>query len=80
MLDEPPWRLLRSAEGGRGGRIFWSIKHEGTNWRSYTTMEDARLSVFKYIETFYNPRRRRQTLGYKSPDQFEAEHATTHAA
>ena len=44
------------------------------------TLNDARLSVFKYIETFYNPRRRHQTLGYKSPDQFEAEHAPARAA
>lgn len=43
-------------------------------------MADARLSVFRYIETFYNPRRRHQTLGHKSLDQFEAEHATAQAA
>lgn len=61
-------------------RFFWSLKHEWTNHRAYATMADARLSVFGYIETFYNPRRRHQTLGYKSPDQFEAEHAPAQAA
>jgi transposase InsO family protein len=28
--------------------------------------EDARLSVFKYIETFYNPVRLLQAIGYQS--------------
>ncbi|TWT48971.1 hypothetical protein Pla111_07490 [Botrimarina hoheduenensis] len=61
-------------------RFFWSLKHEWTNHRAYATLDDARLSVFRYIEAFYNPRRRHQTLGYKSPDQFEAEHAPAQAA
>ncbi len=36
----------------------------------------ARLSVFKYIEIFYNSKRIHQTLDYKTPDQYEAENAT----
>jgi putative transposase len=40
----------------------------------------TRLSVFKYIETFYNTERLHQTLGYKSPNQFEAEYVTVVAA
>ncbi|CAE7259191.1 nisX1, partial [Symbiodinium sp. CCMP2456] len=48
-------------------RFFWSLKHEWTNWRAHATMDEARLSVFRYIETFYNSRRRHQTLGYKFP-------------
>jgi len=43
-------------------------------------LEEARLSVFKYIETFYNRERIRQTLGYKTPDQYEAENAPAIAA
>lgn len=61
-------------------RFFWSLKQEWTNWREYADLDDAGLSVFRYIETFYNPRRRHQTLGYKSPDQFEADHAPVLAA
>ncbi len=61
-------------------RFFWSLKHEWTNWRAYATRDEARLSVFRYIETFYNPKRRHQTLGYQSPDQFEADHAPALAA
>ena len=46
----------------------------------YENLEAARRSVFKYIETFYNPERLHQTLDYKSPDQFEADHAPAAAA
>ncbi|MEO8497044.1 MAG: integrase core domain-containing protein, partial [Planctomycetota bacterium] len=52
-------------------RFFWSLKHEWTKHESYADLEDARLSVFRYIETFYNRIRLHQTLEYRSPDQFE---------
>jgi putative transposase len=61
-------------------RFFWSLKHEWTNHESYADLQEARLSVFKYFETFYNPVRIHQTLGYLSPNQYEAEHAPAIAA
>jgi putative transposase len=61
-------------------RFFWSLKHEWTHHESFANLADARLSVFKYIETFYNPVRLHQTLGYRSPNQFEADHAPATAA
>jgi putative transposase len=61
-------------------RFFWSLKHEWTKHETFPDLEAARLSVFKYIETFYNPVRLHQSLGYKSPDQFETEYAPVLAA
>ena len=61
-------------------RFFWSLKHEWTNHENFHSLEEARLSVFRYIETFYNPQRLHQTLGYLSPNQFEAVHAPATAA
>lgn len=61
-------------------RFFWSLKHEWTNHENFQHLADARLSVFRYIETFYNPQRLHQTLGYLTPNQFEAEHAPASAA
>ena len=61
-------------------RFFWSLKHEWTNHDNFHNQADARLSVFRYIETFYNPERLHQTLGYLSPNQFEAVHAPATAA
>jgi putative transposase len=61
-------------------RFFWSLKHEWTNHERFHNLEEARLSVFQYIETFYNSQRLHQTLGYLSPNQFEAVHAPATAA
>ena len=61
-------------------RFFWSLKHEWTKHESFENLEAARLSVFKYVETFYNPVRLHQSLGYKSPDKFEADYAPAIAA
>ena len=61
-------------------RFFWSLKHEWTNHESFANLAEARLSVFKYIKTFYNSVRLHQTLGYQTPNQFEAEHAPATAA
>ncbi len=35
------------------------------------TKAAAKLMIFDYIETFYNPRRRHSALAYRSPQQFE---------
>ncbi len=61
-------------------RFFWSLKHEWTKHESFQNLDEARLSVFKYIETFYNSQRIHQTLGYQTANQFEAKHATAIAA
>jgi putative transposase len=61
-------------------RFFWSLKHEWTKHQEFDNLEDARLSVFKYIETFYNPLRIHETLGYLSPDEYEAVNAPAVAA
>ena len=61
-------------------RFFWSLKHEWTNHQHFHHLEHTRLSVFKYIETFYNPLRIHQTLAYLSPNQYEAVHAPAQAA
>ena len=52
---------------------FWgTLKTELVYHRNYQTREEARQSVFQYIECWYNRRRRHSAIGYKSPEQFEA--------
>jgi transposase InsO family protein len=36
----------------------------------YRTREEARYSLFEFIEVFYNRKRKHSTLGYKSPVEF----------
>jgi len=55
-------------------RFFWSLKHEWTKFETFDNIADARLSVFQYIETFYNSKRVHQTLGYRTPDEFKEHH------
>ncbi|MGK0271096.1 MAG: putative transposase [Cocleimonas sp.] len=40
-------------------------------WEDYKTRDQARKSIFNYIEVFYNRKRRHSYLGYISPDDFE---------
>jgi putative transposase len=61
-------------------RFFWSLKHEWVKHLSYANLDETELSVFQYIETFYNSVRLHQTLGYTSPNDYEAEHAPAQAA
>ena len=56
-------------------RFFWSLKHEWTKHETYADLDSARLSVFKYIDVFYNRQRLHQALGYQTPEEFEADHA-----
>ena len=56
-------------------RFFWSLKKEWTNHCDYVNLADARASVFRYIEVFYNRQRIHEALGYLTPEQYEAVNA-----
>ena len=52
---------------------FWStLKTELVHHEHYATREQARASIFEYIEVFYNRKRLHSSLGYVSPETFEA--------
>jgi putative transposase len=52
---------------------FWAtLKKELVNHERYQTRDQARASIFEYIEVFYNRVRLHSSLGYKSPEAFEA--------
>jgi len=56
--------------------FFGTLKTELVDDEDYKTKDEARASLFHYIETFYNRRRRHSFLGYLSPVEFEARHAS----
>jgi len=49
-----------------------TIKTELIHRTRWETREQARAEVYMYIETWYNTKRLHSTLGYRSPDEFEA--------
>jgi putative transposase len=51
--------------------FFASLKKELTHGEIFATREEARSSLFQYIEVFYNRIRRHSSLGYKSPAEYE---------
>ena len=52
---------------------FWStLKNELVNHERYATRQQARQSIFEYIEVFYNRQRIHSSIGYQSPEAFEA--------
>jgi putative transposase len=53
---------------------FGRLKRELTHHESYATREEARASVFEYVEVFYNRVRRHSTLGYVAPAEYERTH------
>ena len=53
--------------------FFKSLKVEWVYKHSYSHRLEAELSVFQWIETWYNRRRMHSNLGYKSIEEFEIE-------
>jgi transposase InsO family protein len=52
---------------------FWAtLKTELVHHEHYATHEQARASIFEYVEVFYNRKRLHSALGYQSPETFEA--------
>jgi transposase InsO family protein len=51
--------------------FFHTMKVEEVYGQSYSTRQEAKLSIFEYIEVFYNRLRKHSQFGYQSPHQFE---------
>lgn len=51
--------------------FFHTLKTEWTGWENYQTIEEAKRSIFEFIEIFYNRKRLHSTLNYLSRVEFE---------
>jgi transposase InsO family protein len=58
--------------------FFASLKKELVHHEDYATREQARASIFEYIEAFYNRVRRHSSLGYVAPAEYERAHNPNH--
>jgi putative transposase len=51
--------------------FFATLEFELLMKNDWHTRDEARRGIFRYIETWYNRKRRHSTLGYVSPETFE---------
>ena len=49
-----------------------TLKHEMLQGGCFENASDARIEIFEYIDGYYNTHRKHSALGYKTPNQFEA--------
>lgn len=57
--------------------FFHTLKTEHVYLCNYQTKKEAALSIFEYIEVFYNRKRLHSTLNYLSPIEFELQENTS---
>jgi transposase InsO family protein len=58
--------------------FFASLKRELIHDERYTSRDQAKASVFEYIEAFYNRIRLHSSLGFLSPEVFERTYNSKH--
>jgi len=51
--------------------FFGTLKTELVHGERYRSRLEARLSIFEYVEVFYNRQRSHSALGYRSPEEYE---------
>jgi putative transposase len=54
--------------------FFGTLEAELLDRYTFRSQVDGRMAIFRYIEGWYNPKRRHSSLGYLSPANFEARH------
>jgi len=60
--------------------FFATLECELIERETFDTKSEARLSVFEFIEGWYNPDRLHSSLGYQSPNRYEKEyHSREHS-
>jgi putative transposase len=70
---------MRASMSGKGDcydnavaeSFFSTLEFELLMKHDWHTREEARRAIFRYIETWYNRKRRHSTLGYVSPAEYE---------
>ncbi|HER4794107.1 TPA: transposase, partial [Streptococcus pyogenes NGAS104] len=73
------WKKCKSSMSRKGNpydnalmeSFYKTLKKELVNDAHFATIEQAKLEIFKYSETCYNPKRLHSALGYLSPVEFE---------
>jgi transposase InsO family protein len=51
--------------------FFKTLKYDGDIKKVFKTKQEAKLTIFEFIEVFYNKKRRHSALGYLTPQEAE---------
>ena len=51
--------------------FFKFLKLEETDRKTYSNIDDLKISLFEYIDGFYNPKRPHSANNFISPNDFE---------
>ncbi|MBK5937540.1 hypothetical protein CCR81_12045 [Halorhodospira halophila] len=54
--------------------FFATLECELLRRKALRSRDEAEQELFRFIEGWYNPRRRHSALGYRAPMEFEAEY------
>lgn len=65
-------RLANPYDNARTESFMGTLKTEMSGDGPFEDIEDARARLFDYIDVFYNRRRLHSSIGYLSPNEFEA--------
>jgi putative transposase len=66
-------RAGRPWENGKCESFIKTLKQEEINARSYSNLEELGQHIEEFMEQIYNRQRLHSALGYRTPEQFEAE-------
>lgn len=70
-IDSSMGRVRTCFDNAVAESFFATLKKERINRYSWPTRHDAQLTLFDYIERWYNVKRRHSTLGYLTPAEYE---------
>jgi transposase InsO family protein len=71
-------RVAQCWDNAPSESFFVSLKRELVHDEGYISRDEARASIFEYVEVFYNRARRHSSLGYASLAEFERTHNPNH--
>lgn len=66
-------RVANPYDNAKAESFMKTLKAEEVNGKAYTNLDHARRDIARFIDTVYNTQRLHSALGYKPPDEFEAE-------
>ena len=67
--DQHGWERCLARQHLRRAPVAGTIKYEEVYLRAYASVQEARASIGRYIDTFYNATRPHSTLDRRTPDE-----------